>query len=35
VDYLGLADELKKALATLHGKRRHGKTAIDQAEAVL
>ena len=34
VDYLGLADELRKALADLHRERRDGQTAIDQAEAV-
>ncbi|HEV8328022.1 MAG TPA: type I restriction endonuclease subunit R [Nitrospiraceae bacterium] len=34
VDYLGLADELKKALATYTESGGTGKTAIDQAEAV-
>ena len=34
VDYLGLADELKKALATYTESGGAGKTAIDQAEAV-
>ena len=34
VDYLGLADELKKALATYTESGGSGKTAIDQAEAV-
>jgi type I site-specific restriction-modification system R (restriction) subunit len=34
VDYLGLADELKKALATYTQSGGTGKTAIDQAEAV-
>ena len=34
VDYLGLADELKKALATDTESGGTGKTAIDQAEAV-
>lgn len=34
VDYLGLADELKKALATYTEAGGTGKTAIDQAEAV-
>jgi type I restriction enzyme R subunit len=34
VDYLGLADELKKALATYTESGGLGKTAIDQAEAV-
>lgn len=34
VDYLGLADELKKALATYTEAGGSGKTAIDQAEAV-
>jgi len=34
VDYLGLADELKKALATYTESGGIGKTAIDQAEAV-
>jgi len=33
VDYLGLADELNRPLH-LHRKRRMGKTAIDQAEAL-
>jgi type I restriction enzyme R subunit len=34
VDYLGLADELKKALATYTESGGTGKTALDQAEAV-
>jgi type I restriction enzyme R subunit len=34
VDYLGLADELRKALATYTESGGTGKTAIDQAEAV-
>jgi type I restriction enzyme R subunit len=34
VDYLGLADELKKALATYTENGGTGKTALDQAEAV-
>ncbi len=34
VDYLGLADELRKALATYTESGGKGKTAIDQAEAV-
>ena len=34
VDYLGLADELKKALATYTEAGGTGKTALDQAEAV-
>jgi type I restriction enzyme R subunit len=34
VDYLGLADELKKALATYTESGGTGKTAVDQAEAV-
>src|SRR5208337_2548837 len=34
VDYLGLADELKKALATYTEAGGKGKTAVDQAEAV-
>ncbi len=34
VDYLGLADELKKALATYTEAGGTGKTAVDQAEAV-
>ncbi len=34
VDYLGLADELKQALATYTESGGTGKTAIDQAEAV-
>jgi len=34
VDYLGLADELKKALATYTASGGTGKTALDQAEAV-
>ena len=34
VDYLGLADELKAALATYTESGGTGKTAIDQAEAV-
>jgi len=34
VDYLGLADELKKALATYTESGGKGKTAIEQAEAV-
>src|SRR4029077_13575510 len=34
VDYLGLADELKKALATYTESGGTGKTAIDQREAV-
>ena len=34
MDYLGLADELKKALATYTESGGTGKTAIDQAEAV-
>ncbi len=34
VDYLGLADELKQALATYTESGGSGKTAIDQAEAV-
>ena len=34
VDYLGLADELKKALATYTEAGGKGKTALDQAEAV-
>src|SRR5437879_5458002 len=34
VDYLGLADELKKALAVYTESGGKGKTAIDQAEAV-
>src|SRR5712691_3450418 len=34
VDYLGLADELKKALAIYTESGGTGKTAIDQAEAV-
>ena len=34
VDYLGLADELKEALATYTESGGTGKTAIDQAEAV-
>ena len=34
VDYLGLADELKRALATYTESGGAGKTAIDQAEAV-
>ena len=34
VDYLGLADELKRALATYTESGGTGKTAIDQAEAV-
>ena len=34
VDYLGLADELKKALATYTKAAAQGKTAIDQEEAV-
>ncbi len=34
VDYLGLADELKKALATYTEAGGKGRTAIDQAEAV-
>ena len=34
VDYLGLADELRKALATYTESGGSGKTAIDQAEAV-
>ncbi len=34
VDYLGLADELRKALATYTQSGGSGKTAIDQAEAV-
>jgi type I restriction enzyme R subunit len=34
VDYLGLADELKRALATYTEAGGQGKTAIDQAEAV-
>ncbi len=34
VDYLGLADELKKALATYTESGGTGKTAIDQSEAV-
>jgi Type I site-specific restriction-modification system, R (restriction) subunit and related helicases len=34
VDYLGLADELKQALATYTESGGMGKTAIDQAEAV-
>ena len=34
VDYVGLADELKKALATYTESGGTGKTAIDQAEAV-
>ena len=34
VDYLGLADELKSALATYSESGGHGRTAIDQAEAV-
>jgi len=34
VDYLGLADELKKALATYTDSGGTGKTALDQAEAV-
>ena len=34
VDYLGLADELKKALATYTESGGTGRTAIDQAEAV-
>ncbi|MEJ7810678.1 MAG: type I restriction endonuclease subunit R [Gemmatimonadaceae bacterium] len=34
VDYLGLADELKQALATYTDSGGTGKTAIDQAEAV-
>ncbi len=34
VDYLGLADELRKALATYTESGGAGKTAIDQAEAV-
>jgi len=34
VDYLGLADELKKALATYTESGGTGKTAIDQADAV-
>ena len=34
VDYLGLADELKKALATYTESGGTGKTAIDQAEAI-
>jgi type I restriction enzyme R subunit len=34
VDYLGLADELKKALATYTEAGGTGKTALDQSEAV-
>ena len=34
VDYLGLADELKKALVTYTESGGTGKTALDQAEAV-
>ena len=34
VDYLGLADELKQALATYTEAGGTGKTALDQAEAV-
>jgi len=34
VDYLGLADELRKALATYIQSGGRGETAIDQAEAV-
>jgi len=34
VDYLGLADQLKKALATYTDSGGHGQTAIDQEEAV-
>ncbi len=34
VDYLGLADELKQALATYTGAGGKGETALDQAEAV-
>ena len=34
VDYLGLADELKQALATYTESGGTGKTAIDQAEAM-
>src|SRR5690606_11403514 len=34
VDYLGLADELKQALATYTESGGTGKTALDQAEAV-
>ncbi len=34
VDYLGLADQLKRALATYTESGGHGKTAIDQEEAV-
>jgi type I restriction enzyme R subunit len=34
VDYIGLADQLKKALATYTGSGGQGTTAIDQAEAV-
>ncbi len=34
VDYLGLADQLKKALAAYTESGGHGKTAIDQEEAV-
>jgi type I restriction enzyme R subunit len=34
VDYLGLADELKQALATYTGAGGSGKTALDQSEAV-
>src|SRR5947208_9685773 len=34
VDYLGLADELKKALATYTEAGGKGETALDQAEAV-
>ena len=35
VDYLGLADELKQALATYTESGGTGKTAIDQAVAVM